>query len=373
MAAWIKRVHNSSAFAVYVSIVLLIEALWEAARGVSALHAALMSSIVLPVFVTGIATSYAASGARRSARAETVALLLVAATYTVALLGVVAGFLVLLERLPPRLLLGLVYGVYAIILWVVVGIGSLAGSVALSIAGLAYAYTLASTYSILTGQTIGFYEYYLGLVYALAVTSIYAVTVHSFPSTYGGKPRAWLVYLLYAAQGAGVATYAWRPYLGSLVLALAMLLYIPAARLDKLPLFLEKARSMKPGPARSSHLYFLVGHVFAVIYVALVLGASLMYSSFPSTYKLLYIFIHTTTMGFVLQHILIHAPMMVPIILGIPTARRYTALNYIASFLATISFPISEEAALVLLVISLVLTVLIVWPRRWPPRIPLSV
>ncbi len=371
MASWIKLVHRSSAFAVYISFFLLAEALWEALRGYTAFHAVLMASTVLPVFVTGIATSYAASGARRSPRAEKVALALVATTYIVALVGIGLGGLALLDKLPPRPLLAAVYAVYAIALWIA-GIEAPRGSVGLSIAGLAYAYTLAAIYALASSPARGFFTYYLGLVYALAVTSIYAVTIHSFPSTYGEKPRTPLVYALYAAQGASLALYAWRPPLGALALALTTLLYIPAARIDKLIVFLEKTRTMKKGPARSSHLYFLVGHVFAAIYVVLVLASSLMYSGSPDIYKLLYIFIHMTTIGFVTQHILIHAPMMVPIIIGIPTARRYTALNYILLFLAAVSFPISGTVSLILLVLALLVTVLVAWPRGLLGRIPPS-
>lgn len=363
MASWIKLVHRSSAFAVYISFFLLAEALWEALRGYTAFHAALMASTVLPVFVAGIATSYAASGARRSPRADKAALVLVIATYIVALAGLVLGGLAFLERLPPRLLLAAVYAVYALALWIA-SAEAPQGSVGLSIAGLAYAYTLAAIYALASSPTRGFFTYYLGLVYALAITSIYAVTIHSFPSTYGKRPRTPLVYTLYVAQGVSLALYAWRPPLGALALAATMLLYVPAARMDKLPVFLEKARAMKKGPARSSHLYFLIGHVFVLAYIVLVLASSLMYSGSPDIYKLLYIYIHTTTLGFVTQHILIHAPMMVPIIIGIPTARRYNVLNYVALFLATISFPISEEAALILLVASLLATILIVWPRQ---------
>ncbi len=371
MASWIKLVHRSSAFAVYTSFFLLAEALWEALRGYTAFHAALMAGTVLPVFVAGIATSYAASGARRSPRAERVALVLIVATYIVALAGLGLGGLVLLDKLPPRLVLAAVYAVYAVALWIA-SAEAPRGSVGLSIAGLAYAYTLSAIYALASSPAKGFFTYYLGLVYALAVTSIYAVTIHSFPSTYGDKPRTLLVYVLYAVHGASLVIYAWRPELGALALAATMFLYIPAARIDKLPVFLEKVRAMKKGPARSSHLYFLVGHVFAAIYVVLVLASSLMYSGSPSMYRLLYIFIHVTTMGFITQHILIHAPMMVPIILGIPTARRYTALNYIFLFLAVISFPLDETAALIMLVLALVLTILIAWPRRLLRRIPPS-
>jgi len=371
LASWIKLVHRSSAFAVYVSFFLLAEALWEALHGYTVFHAALMASTVLTVFVTGITTSYAASGARRSKRAEKIALVLVTTTYTVALTGLGLGGLILLDKLPPRLILVAIYAVYAIALWIV-GAEAPRGSVGLSIAGLAYAYTLSAIYALASSPVRGFFTYYLGLVYALAVTSIYAVTIHSFPSTYGEKPRTPLVYVLYAAQGASLALYAWRPSLGALALALTMLLYIPAARIDKLLVFLEKTRAMKKGPARSSHLYFLIGHVFSTIYAVLVLASSLMYSRSPDIPKLLYIFIHMTTIGFVTQHILIHAPMMVPIILGIPTARRYTALNYILLFLAAVSFPMSSAASLVLLVLALLVTVLVAWPRGFLRSIPPS-
>jgi hypothetical protein len=325
--------------------------------------------VVLPVFVASIAASYAVSGARRHPRAGRVSLLLSFGVLVVALAGLVAGVLVAFNKFFELWGLGIAYLIFSLALWAAAA-ATPPGSVRLSVAGLAYAFSLAAAYTFIPASNRGFFEDLFGLVHAVAVTSIYAVTIHSFPSTYGDKPRLPLVYVLYALQGAGLATYMAEPPIGALALSTVMLLYPVAIGLDRSPRYLAKIRSMPPGPARSSHMYFLLGHWFAAAYSLMAFGTALMYWGSPLQALTLFTHIHTVTIGFVTQHILIHAPMMVPIILGIATARRYTALGYILLFIATIAFPISLTTTLTTYILALAIMTLIVWPRKGPKTIP---
>jgi hypothetical protein len=78
--------------------------------------------------------------------------------------------------------------------------------------------------------------------------------------------------------------------------------------------------------------------------------------------------IHATAIGFAGLHIFIHAPMMLPVILGVPTARRYNPIPYALLSIAAASPCLGGYPNILMwatLITALIAAVLVVWP---PPR-----
>lgn len=321
-------------------------ALAAAALGRPFLHARLVSLYTLPVFITGVAVAYAASPLRGALPPPALA----------ALASVLPASLAALA-LGPLPLAAASLASAASALWAAT---RTRGSVALSLYGLGVAYAAYSAVLLLAPRR-GLL-WLLASVYALAVGSIYGVSFHSFPRTYRLQPRPLAGLAAYAANAAGSLLLPRVAPAAALLLASGLLLYPLAARLDALPRLLPEAlRGRRLGAAGRSHCYFTVGHVFALI-------GSLLSAAGLAGYALgggVVSAIHTATIGFVLVHIEIHAPMMVPVILGLRHARRYNAAAVYPPALAAallMAARVAASAALLLVSASLAAALFTAWP-----------
>jgi hypothetical protein len=326
------------------------------AAGLPLAHAELVAVLVPPIFVTGIAAAYLVSGLGRSAAKVDVP---VAASAAAAGVLAAAAFLAGEPRLlSPGLLLFAAVAVFSA--------RPARDTVRLSYLGLAAAYAAGGVYLLLPGPGDPFLRL-LGLVYAVAVGSIYAVTAHSLPRTYGDRPRRWLVATVYALNLLGALSLGLGGLAAAAVLlATGMVLYPAAVGLDRLSRYLEKARTVKAEAARRSHLYFLAGHALVplmVLYVAV--GWALLLQG-----RGWLLLVHGVAAGFTLLHIEIHAPMMVPVILGTGHARRYSPVNYALLAPAPLMVACCGLAALLLVLASLAATLLVAWPapRKRPAQ-----
>ena len=316
-------------------------------------HTSLVGYVALPVFVTGVSAAYVASGLRR------------APWWLDRLVGLLALAVGAAALLAPRSSLPLIVASLAyggVVLWA----STLAsGSVALSLGGLGASYLVLGLYLLLPGPGDWLLRV-VGAVYASAVGPIYAVTVHSFPRTYGMEPRRCCAYLLYLAHAAGVLLLAAGLVKASaaLLTAAMLILYPLAARLDSMPGVYRGLRSRLAtgrSVALRSHLYFLAGH-FLVPLMALYVAAGWLLLLHGGGVLLL---AHAVAAGFTLLHIEIHAPMMLPVILGLRHARRYWLLNYILLAPVPLLVPMGGPWGLLGLVLaasSMAATLLVAWP-----------
>lgn len=241
------------------------------------------------------------------------------------------------------------------------------GSLRLSLAlvGLSYLVSSLVITAILTlkGKT-GLFSEGLALTVAYPLTLIYAVTVHSLPSTFRDSPlytpaSALPALTLLASLLALNGYVLWS----SIAVLASMALYAVAAKLYRLPTYargIEKLRGKSP--AYSGLRFFIEGHYAILAIIALTaiytLAGHLIWRG-PQALLL----IHLYAIGFTLGHIVIHGPMMLPVILGVKHKRRYTRTPYIAVTAAASLWPIASEASYILIAIALISIIYII---RWP-------
>ena len=178
----------------YLSIAELIAALYVVTAGLALYHAKLMFEAVLPTFIAGVAVAYATSslkGGSRAARA--LEYLTSALAFAVAAAGLAASLGGPTAPLGASLI---IFGaslaslsVYALRRW----------DVRLSAAMLGYTQALAGL--VIIGASVrDLFQMALIFMVIEAVGAIFAVTLHTFPSTFGdtsskaliktkGKPR----------------------------------------------------------------------------------------------------------------------------------------------------------------------------------------
>ena len=285
------------ALAVYASLAILAAGLLEATRG-PVVHAALMTSSVL-VFYSAVASAYVASAAPRSnARPYMLASIPLYAVspatplfYTLASLVSAAGVAVA-RRSAPRVVhttLDALASVYAF------------GAAAGVYAALAH---------------LDPYGLYTLLVYAVPAAACIPVNLHALTHTYrAGDPRASMLPAL-ALYEAGVAA---RYALGSrLPLQAAAGYYAALTALLATRALGSRVFRAARGPARRAHLYTAWGEYsvagFYAAYAALL----------PRLDPILEA--HMLAMGLVASHVYLHAPLMLPVILGLPASRLYNPL-----------------------------------------------
>ncbi len=354
-------VRSVSAILVLAGLLLIPPALYLAYAGRLVEHATLMAGVLLPVFVAGVAVSYVTS-ALAPRRATAAAARLAALALAGGLLALAAGGQLLARGTASLQLLALAYALTATgLLQSLAALRGAPFSLLASVGGLALAYVLATLYTAYTiaAGTDPFHAM-LGLAYAIPVTSIYAVTIHSLPRTYQREPRRLLVAALYTVQAVGLAAYAFKPRAGVALLALGFALYPLAARFDLLPEGLRRAGRLR-GAARGSHLYYVWGHTTAAILSAAAIAATAYHLASPD-FNSFTLLIHTVTLGFTACHIALHAPLMLPVILGVRTAKRYNPLPYILILAALALHPLSGGASLAAFAAAVLATLLIVLP-----------
>ncbi len=364
-----RRIRAIGAIGVLAGFVYLLFSLWELAEQEPHEHAHIILYAALLLFPHSVALAYVASGARK--------------------LGVriveIASYLTIPALASPFIAISKPYGISELLIAIPFAImipGSLAaglerrGSVRLSYVLVAYANALYLGLIALWhiyGPPPLFSIYSLSVILAYPVMLIYAVTFHSFPSTLGDKPN--IPMALTAVVLLTIAVYAIP--LGSLELAvllslLSLSFYIIGAKLVKYKQFLDKIR-MKPGPGSPAYnglKYFLDGHLYVIIIVIAIsalIGYSL--SANGCDKECILLAVHLYSLGFSLMHVAIHAPMMLPVILGIRHAKRFNQSPYVLLLLSTIFWPFSGAIAYMFIVLGLVAMILVFLPFRSGQRI----
>lgn len=237
-------------------------------------------------------------------------------------------------------------------------------SVRLSLLSMASTYASTAVYSALLALRGDIHRpEIIGLLYALPVQAIYSVTIHSMPSTYGERADARLVAAMHGVVWLGLALLLVDARWGAAVLCLSPLLYFLAARVYRVPVRLRKVLDMGPGPVRSSHLYFLAGHIYAMASWVWLASSTILWLA--GSVSLLAV-IHALVMGFIGIHIYIHAPLMLPVLLGTSTERRYGHAPLLLLLASAMLWPVARGPAMLLFLLSLAALLLVVKVRGVP-------
>ncbi len=354
-----KVITYASRLGIVVSLAMLTAGLFSAYIGELHFHMYLLGSGVLVGFVASIASAYVASAAGRMLSRMPKPLLLALAVPPLPLalspIAALANRIIwavyiaafLAPTIPPTL-------------WVT---RQVKGSVRLSMIGVTVTKIMAIAYLIvlaLASRDVEEIWALLGLLAAYPIPMIYSVSINSFPSTYKMQPLGFLYPLLFALNILSLALLlsGHKLYM-LLVLALALALYFPAIGFHRVIRIIVHIGKLK-GVPRRVHAYFLEGHFYALLalaYYATLVALQLLNTSVPIP-----CIIHALALGFIGAHIYVHAPLMVPVVLGVRTARRYTILPYTLLAMASASYCINSILVWALLLLSLALLVYTVWP-----------
>ncbi len=346
----LKKIRAVSAIGVWASIAYLVIAILYLVYGEPHTHARYMLYGVLLLFPYSVAVAYVASSLNKYHPSQLlmstgVFLLIFTPILALDYSEEYANLLVVFSGL-----LGFSSALYTASLK--------KGSVRLSMELVAVASILMSIIAIARqcwGRNLLFSYYSFSMTIAYPVTLIYAVTVHALPSTFRDhSPRGlpWLLPILTFLSSLMVFD---DKLLVSRIFALASIyVYIFAARIYKLKDYFGFAKRFPEGPARSGAYYFLEGHI-SVLFLTLIIS---IYTLYPNCNVLC--FLHLYALGFSSLHVLIHGPMMLPVILSIRHKRRFNVSPYVFQLLAVLLFPLSGELALGAYILSLISGVLIV-------------
>ena len=314
-------------------------------------HMGLMGLGAAYVFAAGVAVVYAASFRGVGPREEFMA---VHTSSTVVLPLVAAYFW---DYLAPVLAVSAASGLYTVYRYV----GRVEGDARVPALLLCYPYiAVLPLAALLYAGSVGFLEFYLLLAYLFPVPMIYAVSLHSFPKTYGYTFNAPWAGVMLALHALGVAAALAGFREGYVLMAGSMVPYLLAIGLYRVS---EAAgfASRLGGAARRAHNYLVMGYVFAAVAVAYALYVQVL--AYLGEAPVLQV-IHAVLMGFVGMHIYTHAPLMLPVMLATPTARRYSPAPYVLLLAATLSRYWHPEASYVLMALSLAALVFTVKPVR---------
>ncbi len=302
---------------------------------------ALYGSLVL--FPHAVAIAYVASASPRNSRPLQLAAVLSPAAIAAPLLGLYAleaADLAVLAAFAPMIAAA------------ARAAATRRGSARLSMILVSATYTVSMAtiaYYLWVNATI--IEKALMLVAAFDVTLIYAVTVHSLPSTFGDRPVAGASPVPHALAAAAALAAPWSTTLFSILLAASMAVYLVAARIARAYKYYERLSRLDPStPAYKGMKYFLDGHIWVLattlvtIAYAVVSALGVIEPREPPNLALL----HVVVLGFVMIHILIHEPMMVPVILGLKHKRVFIPHAYPAAVLAAFAWPFNPGFALII-------------------------
>lgn len=229
-------------------------------------------------------------------------------------------------------------------------------SVRISLLLTTYTYIITVITIILTDlYNISFPEKALALTIAYPLTLIYAVTIHSFPSTFGDQPNPGIAPIPHVIAALAAILVILNPQIALLLATLSLLAYIPTARLYKIRNYYEKIKGMDPSkPAYKGMKYFLDGHASVIINIITTIILTMYLMKTWSTLAAL----HLLLLGPVLIHIAIHEPMMIPVILGIKHKRLFFKEVYIMPILASIVWPFNPPLAYLILIIYFLLLII---------------
>lgn len=345
---------NIARLVVYTSIVYLVAALLYVIAGNFLVHASLMLYSSLILFPYGVAIAYIASGAVRRSFAAVLAsaggvILVVLPTSVATVIGLeeIADSLVALAGFLAALSSGYV---------ALQRRGSIKLSLFMVCVSMINLSVIPLVKMILVSTPL--FEYAIALVIGFPISLIYAVTVHSLPSTFNDKPlyEASIPLPFINLLASILVLSKWATY-GTLLLLFSLALYIVAARIYRVLRYLDTAKQ-KSGVSRRGLLYFLYGHVTVIISILIVVVYSSAFIAGSGFCRVLCI-LHELALGFTSLHVYIHAPMMIPVILGIKHRRRFNPVPYLATLIAMLIFPLNTELALVFYVAAFLSTVFI--------------
>ncbi len=349
-------------YLVYLSIAELVVALYVVTTGLGLYHARMMAYAVLPTFVVGVAVAYSSSSLRGppGSGARALEWLALSAAWAVAASGAYAA--VTGSTLP----LGWSLLAFGVFLAALSAFSLRKVDVRVSVLTLGYTQALAGVIALLSGGQ-QLYPLALTFVSVEAVGAIYAVTLHSFPSTFGDEPSLSLTALTFGLLTLGALMLTWGLKYYEALLGASMVVSFPAFSGHRFPKYSVKAKSAPNPTARGGTLFFLYGHAFA--FASLIVVGALLIASTWLNFEALYL-VHAVTLGVITTFVLIHAPMMLPVIMGWPSARRYSLSPFVLEAIGAALWPLNMHVSFFLVGLAFVFDALIVKPSREP--LPLS-
>ncbi|MCE4608925.1 MAG: hypothetical protein F7C36_00895, partial [Desulfurococcales archaeon] len=149
-------------------------------------------------------------------------------------------------------------------------------------------------------------------------------------------------------------------YVIGLSLALVSLLIYPlAARFYRLPSYSRRIPIKdKNHPAYQGAKYFITGHYYVMLVIAIILLYTILY--FKNSGCTLLCLVHAYSMGFIALHFMIHGPMMLPVILRVKHRKKFTQIPYLLILLSLLLWPGLGIGSYILFVSSLIVGLRIV-------------
>ena len=297
---------SAARFGVAYSLLLLATGLAMVVAGDAYGHVWLTGLGAPLSFYAGVAAAYIYSIAPTAG--PPLAALLAASLAAYSLEPILPGFFL------PLHLLGSLLGLAASLLAALKGRGRLAAL------GLAAVYALGSAAPVAV-RGLGYLEAVIVLLYSVPFAAIYPVNLFSLYKTYHRGGLAPLLALVLGLHAAGTLWRAWTG--GAGLLSLAALAYAAALLAATVPMLRRHLRQPGRGStAWRAHLYFLEGQLAAAL-AALAYAVEALAGADPIAEA------HLVDMGFIAVHIYIHAPLMIPIIYGLRSGKRYNPSPYL--------------------------------------------
>ncbi|MGC9183278.1 hypothetical protein [Caldisphaera sp.] len=354
-----KLVNRSSMAMVYISILLLITALYLVTRNLGLIHAKIILLAFLPIFISGVAESYSSSSLRPSDRFASIILILQISSTILTLI------LSLTSLITGKIIFLLISLFYFGLVNLITSTRS-KGDVMISVLLIGYTGILSSLFLYLNSSE-NIFQLAIGFIFIYAISSIYAVTIHSFPNTFKDKPKIPIVYLLFALQTISAIIYPFMFRVSVILFSISAIIFYTSINIYRYKKYNNFAKNTTNVYAKAGTLYMLYGQEIAALYsLILLISSILLYYNIISMLD----FIHILIIGFVGIHIFIHAPLMLPVILRWTSARRYSLLPYILIIIAALIWPIDHHVSFLFVALSIVFLALIVKPSKEP--IPFS-
>lgn len=357
----LKVLQSSSRTLVYCMIAGLLVSLYVVTMGLEILHGVIMFNLVVPLLITAVSGPYVVSGLRASAKA-----------YAWLLFSIAAEWLVLIASVMTLALKSYLYLGLSMIIF---SISPIWGAALTNLrSDVKASYLILGTSFLVSGSTLVLWRssvFHVAMVLftLLGLGAIYAVTYHSLPATFEERQNlAWglLLELLLVVEAVSLFMGGFRLFL--IISGLTDIVSLPALGLTKLRKFMAISKASKSPVARAGELYFVDGHAFSAAFLVTTGLATLLRGLGLNVPTL--VLIHLLALGVLVMFVLIHAPLMLPVILRWPSARRYNLMPYVLESMATAIWPLNPHVAFFFLGLSIVFLVLIVKPTKEP--LPLS-
>jgi hypothetical protein len=100
-------------------------------------------------------------------------------------------------------------------------------------------------------------------------------------------------------------------------------------------------------------IYYLEGHAYVIAIVVLIVLYTIPAMHAGCNLNCVLLELHLLALGFAWMHVAIHAPMMIPVILGVRHAKRYTQAPYVFALLSAVLWPFMGIVSLILIILSL--------------------